>query len=109
MPNARQTLVELSVKPNDRGGIAGAAASPTPSATSIGPTCTACNWRSSTPGAGSSPGSPRRRLRDTSRLTLTFTNLPAGGSLKELRYYTLTRATVNVPFEFSDHPDALTG
>ena len=30
---------------------------------------------------------------DTSRLTLTLTNLPGTGTLKELRYYTLTRAT----------------
>jgi hypothetical protein len=41
---------------------------------------------------------------ENSRLTLTLTSPPASSSLKEIRYYTLTRATVNVPFEFADIP-----
>ena len=41
---------------------------------------------------------------ETSHVTLTLANLPHTASLKELRYHTLTRATVNLPFEFSDIP-----
>jgi hypothetical protein len=41
---------------------------------------------------------------ETSRFTLTLTNQAQPLSLKELRYYTLTRATVKIPFEFSDVP-----
>ena len=103
MPNASQMLLELTVKGNERAGSSEQPI-PMPSATSTGPRRTGCNWRSSTPGASSSRGSPPGLDSDTSRLTLTLTNLPAGGSIKELRYYTLTRATVNVPFEFSDIP-----
>ncbi|MHB1558677.1 MAG: HEAT repeat domain-containing protein [Isosphaeraceae bacterium] len=41
---------------------------------------------------------------ETSRLTLTLNGQPGHLVLKELRYYTLTRATVSVPFEFRDVP-----
>jgi hypothetical protein len=41
---------------------------------------------------------------ETSHITLTLTNLPQMAGLKELRYYTLSRATVNIPFEFTDIP-----
>ena len=41
---------------------------------------------------------------ESSHLTLSLMNLPATGSLKELRYHTLTRATVSIPFEFHDIP-----
>lgn len=41
---------------------------------------------------------------ENSRLTLTLNGQPGRLVLKELRYYTLTRATVNVPFEFRDVP-----
>jgi hypothetical protein len=47
---------------------------------------------------------PSRIDSETSRLTLTLPTSPATGTLKEIRYYTLTRATVNVPFEFADIP-----
>ncbi len=39
---------------------------------------------------------------DTARVTLTLTKLPKTTQPKELRYYTLTRATLNLPFEFKD-------
>jgi hypothetical protein len=39
---------------------------------------------------------------ETSRITLTLTNLPRTSKPKELRYYSLTRATLNLPFEFKD-------
>jgi len=41
---------------------------------------------------------------ETGRFTLTLTNLPRSSEPKELRYYTLTRAAVTVPFEFADIP-----
>jgi hypothetical protein len=41
---------------------------------------------------------------ETARVTLTVTNLPQAGQPKELRYYGLTRAAVNIPFEFTDIP-----
>ena len=41
---------------------------------------------------------------ETSRVTLTLNNPGGPAALKELRYYTLTRATINIPFEFKDIP-----
>ena len=41
---------------------------------------------------------------ETSQITLMLTNLPQSTAPKELRYYTLTRANVTVPFEFTDIP-----
>jgi hypothetical protein len=41
---------------------------------------------------------------ETSRFTLTLTNLPQTSPPKELRYYSLTRASVKIPFEFADIP-----
>lgn len=41
---------------------------------------------------------------ETSRLTLTLNGQVGKLVLKEVRYYTLTRATVSVPFEFRDIP-----
>ena len=41
---------------------------------------------------------------ETSRFTLTLTNQTQTSQLKELRYYTLTRASVQIPFEFADIP-----
>ena len=41
---------------------------------------------------------------ETSHVTLTVTNLAHTSALRELRYHTLTRATVNVPFEFGEIP-----
>ena len=39
---------------------------------------------------------------DTGRVTLTLAKLPETTQPKELRYYTLTRATLSLPFEFKD-------
>jgi hypothetical protein len=41
---------------------------------------------------------------ETGRFTLTLTMLPQTSQPKELHYYTLTRASVKVPFEFTDIP-----
>jgi hypothetical protein len=43
-----------------------------------------------------------REDNETAHVTLTLTNLPRTTQAKELRYYTLTRATMNLPFEFKD-------
>jgi hypothetical protein len=41
---------------------------------------------------------------ESSRFTLTLTNQSQPSHLKELRYYGLTRAAVQIPFEFADIP-----
>jgi hypothetical protein len=41
---------------------------------------------------------------ETSHVTITLTGMPSAALLKELRYHALTRATINVPFEFNDIP-----
>ncbi len=41
---------------------------------------------------------------ETSRVTLTLTSLPQNAKPKELRYYSLTRASTTIPFEFVDIP-----
>jgi hypothetical protein len=102
-PNSPQTQVEISVKANER---------PSP----------ADNVDSDAFGDVYRPDMHRQHLEimdsrgrliswfpsavdsETSQLTLTLTNVPASGPLKELRYYTLTRATLNLPFEFTDIP-----
>ena len=103
IPAARQTLIELSVKPKER----------------------ATNAEIAEPDAFNAvyrPETQRLQLEifdsqgrvipwflstvnsETSRATLTLANLPTSTSLKELRYHTLTRAAINVPFEFDDIP-----
>ncbi|MFI5454968.1 MAG: hypothetical protein ACHRXM_05905 [Isosphaerales bacterium] len=102
MLNTRNTLVELSLRPSDRDalsspddadGFNNLMQRPDPSQLQIEVTDTRGQmipWFQS--GADA----------ETSRVTLTLTN-PAT-ELKELRYYTLTRSSVNVPFEFTDIP-----
>lgn len=104
MSNAtQQTQVELSVKPNDRPGAAD-------------------NGDSDAFGDVYRPDLHRQQMEildardqlvtwfpsgvdsETSRLTLTLPTATSAGSLKEIRYYTLTRATVELPFEFADIP-----
>jgi hypothetical protein len=45
-----------------------------------------------------------REDAETGHFTLSLSNLPQTSQPKELRYYTLTRAAVTVPFEFTDIP-----
>ena len=103
MPSAPQTQLEISVKANERPGSVE-------------------NGDSDAFGDVYRPDMHRQQLEildsrsrlaswfpsgvdsETSRLTLTLPTSPAAGSLKEIRYYTLTRATLNVPFEFADIP-----
>ncbi len=102
-PNARQTVLELAVKSHER---------PAP-AESVDSDAFGDVYRADTPRQQLEIVDSRGQLvswfpvgidSDTSRLTLGLMNLPANASLKELRYYTLTRATVNLPFEFADIP-----
>jgi hypothetical protein len=103
MTNAPQTLLELSVKTNERAG------SPDHGdADAFGDVYRVDTHRLQLEIVDSRgqlvPWFPSGIDSESSRLTLTLTNLPANGSLKELRYFTLTRATVNLPFEFTDVP-----
>jgi hypothetical protein len=50
------------------------------------------------------PWFPSGANTETSRVTLTLTSLPQTTEPKELRYYSLIRTNVNVPFEFRDLP-----
>jgi hypothetical protein len=101
--NGAQTLLELSVKANDRPGPADNGDND-----AFGDVYRADTHRQQLEILDS-----RGRMitwfpsgvdSETSRITLTLMNLPANGSLKELRYYTLTRAVVELPFEFTDVP-----
>jgi hypothetical protein len=103
IPTSAQTLLEVSVKSNDRAGPAENADSD-----AFGDVYRHDMHRQQLEIIDS-----RGRLvswfpsgvdSETSRLTLQITSSLAGGPLKELRYYTLTRATVDVPFEFTDIP-----
>lgn len=102
-PNAPQTLLELTVKTNDRTGPVENA-----DTDAFGDV-----YRGDTHRQQLEILDSRGRLlswfpsgvnSESSRLTLTIMNLPPNSSLKELRYYTLTRASVNLPFEFTDLP-----
>ncbi len=102
-PTTRQTLIELSIKVKERGTIAEAGESDAFNAV----------YRFDTQRLQLEIFDSRGRVvpwfpspvdSETSRVTLTLTNLPAPAPLKELRYHTLTRATINVPFEFKDIP-----
>jgi hypothetical protein len=48
------------------------------------------------------PWFPSGADSETARVTLTLTKLPETTQPKELRYYTLTRASLSLPFEFKD-------
>jgi hypothetical protein len=102
MPDTRNTLVELSLRPSDRDASSSAddadgfnnlVQRPNPAQLQIEVTDARGQmipWFQSGPDT------------ESSRVTLTLT-CPAT-ELKELRYYTLTRSSVNVPFEFTDIP-----
>lgn len=103
VPNLPQKLLELSIRSADRGGSSDRAESDP-----FGDV-----YRSDTHRLQLEIVDSRGRLvswfpsaldSDTSRLTLTLTNVPSQTMLKELRYYTLTRTTADLPFAFSDIP-----
>jgi hypothetical protein len=101
--NPPQTFLELSVKSNDRPGAADNG-----DADAFGDVYRADTHRQQLEilDARGRPVTwfPSGVDSETSRLTLTLMNLPANAALKELRYYTLTRATLDLPFEFTDIP-----
>ncbi len=103
-PNPPQTVIELTVKATDRPGVADNGERET-----FGDFYRADTHRQQleivdSRGRLISAWFPSGVNSETSRLTLTLMNQPATLSLKELRYYTLTRATVDLPFEFTDLP-----
>jgi len=102
MPNTRNTLVELTIRPSGRNpssssddvdGFTNLMQRPDPSQLQIE---VADSRGQMIPWFQSGADA------ESSRVTLTLTNPTT--ELKELRYYTLTRSSVNVPFEFTDIP-----
>jgi hypothetical protein len=101
MPNTRQTILELSVKPKDRGAIAESGESGA-FVDVYRPDSQRLQLEISDSRGQIVPSFSSGVDSETSHLTLSVNSLPASAPLKELRYYTLTRATVSVPFEFKD-------
>jgi hypothetical protein len=101
-PNTQQTVIELSLKPNEH------RASPE---RDMADTWNDPLYRTDTQRLQIEVVDARDQLvpcfpspvdTETSHVTLTVTKLAHTTALRELRYHTLTRATVNVPFEFRD-------
>jgi hypothetical protein len=104
IPESRQTMIDLSIKPQDHANAGDRAAAE--SAYDFG-------FRSDTQRMALEVFDSRDQavawlpasvISDPSHVTLTVTSLPAPATLKEIRYHTLTRATITVPFEFKDIP-----
>ena len=103
-PNTHQTLIELTLKPNERRASADR---------DVVDAWNDALYRTDTQRLQLEVVDSRDQLvpwfssgvdSETSRVTLTVPNLAHTSALRELRYHTLTRATVNVPFAFSDIP-----
>jgi hypothetical protein len=103
-PDTPQTFLELSIRSNER---------PNSAAESVDSDAFGDIYRTDTHRQQLEIYDSRDQLvpwfpsgidSDTSRLTLTLMKMPTTGSLRELRYYNVTRASVNVPFEFADIP-----
>jgi hypothetical protein len=103
MPNSRQTILELSVRPKDRGAIAESGESDA-FVDVYRPDSQRLQLEISDSRGQIVPSFPSGVDSETSHLTLSINSLTASAPLKELRYYTLTRTTVSVPFEFKDIP-----
>ena len=99
LPNNHNSLVELSVRPNDLAASVGRGDVDGFSAVLERPSSTPAN-RSGRYAGQLIPWFPSGADNETARVTLTLTNLPQTTQPKELRYYTLTRAIVSLPFEF---------
>jgi len=102
LPNSQNSLIELSVRANDR--------DPSPERSDVEGFNTVLQRTDPqhlqievVDSHGQLiPWFPSGADNETARVTLTLTNLPKTTQPKELRYYTLTRATVSLPFEFKD-------
>ena len=102
-PNTHQTLIELSLKPNEHRTMA---------EHDVVDAWNDVLYRTDAQRLQLEVVDSRDQLvpwfsgvdSETSHVTLTVTNLAHTSALRELRYHTLTRAPVNVPFEFSDIP-----
>ena len=103
LPNNLQTMIELSVTPKDRATIEenpdsdGFVEAYRPDAQRLQMEVLDSRGQI-VPHFAPGPDS------ETSRLTLSVNKLPTSATLKELRYYTVTRAKVSIPFEFKDIP-----
>jgi hypothetical protein len=104
MPNTQNTVLELTVKANERAGTSSRGEAPGYN-----------NWleRIDPRHLHIDVLDSRGQLipwfqsvvdADSARTTLTLTHLPQTTEPKELRYYALTHGEVSVPFEFSDIP-----
>ena len=101
VPNTRQILIELSVKPKERGTLVEPGESDT-FFDAYRPDFQRVQLELTDSRGQVVPALPSGVDSETAHLTLTVNSLSASAPLKELRYYALTHATVNVPFEFKD-------
>lgn len=98
-----QTQIELSIRPNDRPGAADPADSD-PFGDVYRPDLHRQQLEIADVRGRLVSWFPSGVDSEAARITLTLPTASSAGSLKELRYYTLTRTTVNLPFAFSDIP-----
>ncbi len=103
-PNSRQTIIELSLKSNER-GTTSAEHGDGDIFRDVYPDSQRLQLEILDSRGQVVPWSPfPSGDSESSHVTLTVMNLSASAPLKELRYHTLTRATVSIPFEFHDIP-----
>lgn len=103
IPSTRQTLIELSIKLKER-RMTAEAGEPDAFNAIYRPDTQRLQLEIFDSRGRVVPWFPSDVDSETSHVTLMLTNLPASASLKELRYHTLTCATINVPFEFKEIP-----
>ncbi len=103
MPMTHQTVLELSVKPKERGTAMDRPESDA-FVDAYRPDMQRLQLEIIDSRGQMVPSFPSGVDSETSRLTLSVNNLPTSTTLKELRYYSLTRASVTVPFEFKAIP-----
>jgi hypothetical protein len=104
VPNTQQTLIELSVRPKEGGAAAHRGDDDVFNDVMHRSATQRLQLELFDSRGQAVPWFPSGLDSETSHVTLTIANLPHTAALKELRYYTLTRATVKVPFEFSEIP-----
>jgi hypothetical protein len=103
-PNTHQTFIEISLKPKERGASADRGDADALIDVAYRPDTQRLQLEIIDSRGHLVPWIPSLVNSETAHLTLTVTNLPTTASLKELRYHTLTRATLSIPFEFADIP-----
>src|SRR5262249_1704228 len=103
-PDTHQTLIELSLRTNQRGTSTGHGELDASPELSLQPDPQRHQPELLDALGQPVPWFPSGLDFATTHITLTVPNLPHNRPLKELRYYTVTRTTVNVPFEFHEIP-----